>query len=66
MERCKSQSDSQGSAAAGVSTTYLLADFMDFPLAGFEVTTEEKEKLVKESLKGYFNEFHRTMLESHY
>lgn len=25
-----------------------------------------KEKLVKESLKGYFNEFHRTMLESHY
>jgi hypothetical protein len=35
-------------------------------LAGFEVTTEEKEKLVKESLKGYFNEFHRTMLESHY
>jgi transposase len=26
----------------------------------------KKEKLVKESLKGYFNEFHRTMLESHY
>jgi transposase len=26
----------------------------------------EKEKLVKESLKGYFNEFHRTMLESYY
>jgi transposase len=26
----------------------------------------EKEKLVKESLKGYFNEFHRTMLESFY
>jgi transposase len=25
-----------------------------------------KEKLVKESLKGYFNEFHRSMLESHY
>lgn len=25
-----------------------------------------KEKLVKESLKGYFNEFHRTMLEAHY
>ena len=26
----------------------------------------KKEKVVKESLKGYFNEFHRTMLESHY
>lgn len=26
----------------------------------------EKEKLVKESLKGYFNEFHRTMLEAYY
>jgi transposase len=26
----------------------------------------KKEKLVKESLKGYFTEFHRTMLESHY
>jgi hypothetical protein len=26
----------------------------------------EKEKLVKESLKGYFNEFHRVMLESLY
>ena len=26
----------------------------------------KKEKLVKESLKGYFNEFHRSMLESHY
>jgi transposase len=26
----------------------------------------KKEKLVKESLKGYFNEFHRTMLEAHY
>jgi transposase len=26
----------------------------------------KKEKLVKESLKGFFNEFHRTMLESHY
>ncbi len=26
----------------------------------------KKEKLVEESLKGYFNEFHRTMLESHY
>jgi transposase len=26
----------------------------------------KKEKLVKESLKGYFNEFHRMMLESHY
>jgi transposase len=25
-----------------------------------------KEKLVKESLKGYFTEFHRSMLESHY
>jgi transposase len=25
-----------------------------------------KEKLVKESLKGYFNNFHRSMLESHY
>lgn len=25
-----------------------------------------KEKLVKESLQGYFTEFHRTMLESHY
>ena len=24
------------------------------------------KSLVKESLKGYFNEFHRTMLESHY
>lgn len=29
-------------------------------------TLRKKEKLVKESLKGYFNEFHRTMLESHY
>jgi transposase len=26
----------------------------------------KKEKLVKESLKGYFNEFHRVMLASHY
>ena len=26
----------------------------------------KKEKLVKESLKGYFNDFHRSMLESHY
>ena len=26
----------------------------------------KKEKLVKESLKGYFTEFHRSMLESHY
>jgi len=26
----------------------------------------DKEKLVKESLKGYFNEFHRLMLESYY
>jgi transposase len=26
----------------------------------------EKEQLVKESLKGYFTDFHRTMLESHY
>lgn len=26
----------------------------------------KKENLVKESLKGYFNEFHRSMLESHY
>lgn len=26
----------------------------------------KKEKQVKESLKGCFNEFHRTMLESHY
>ena len=26
----------------------------------------KKEKLVKESLKGYFNGFHRMMLESHY
>ena len=26
----------------------------------------KKEKLVKESLKGYFNQFHRSMLESHY
>jgi transposase len=26
----------------------------------------KKENLVKESLKGYFNDFHRSMLESHY
>lgn len=26
----------------------------------------QKEKLVKESLKGYFTEFHRSMLKSHY
>jgi transposase len=26
----------------------------------------KKEKLVRESLKGYFNEFHRTMLQSYY
>lgn len=26
----------------------------------------KKEQMVKESLKGYFNEFHRSMLESHY
>jgi transposase len=26
----------------------------------------DKEKLVKESLKGYFNQFHRVMLESYY
>lgn len=26
----------------------------------------KKEKLVRESLKGYFNEFHRTMLKAHY
>jgi transposase len=29
-------------------------------------SVRKKEKLVKESLKGYFNEFHRSMLESHY
>ena len=29
-------------------------------------SVRKKEKLVKESLKGYFNDFHRSMLASHY
>jgi transposase len=39
------------------------ADRLSWKVRG---SLRKKEKLVKESLKGYFNEFHRSMLESHY
>jgi transposase len=39
------------------------ADRLSWKVRG---SLRKKEKEVKESLKGYFNEFHRSMLESHY
>jgi transposase len=39
------------------------ADRLSWKVRG---SLRKKEKLVKESLKGYFNDFHRSMLESHY